>query len=138
MKTFYTIILFYLLINATNGQSFGTDKIITLDTSNSANKVFLSIAFNGWIYVGYNYNLVNSGFTGRLIEVSKDNGITWEVLFDAQFNPQNIIEFTSMVVAGTDTSNLKIFVTTRHHINQFWSGSLTVLKGTTGEVVPPS
>ena len=134
MKNLFTLILFVFLQIITYAQNFGTDRIASPDT-HSVNKAFISVAFNGWIYVAYNYNVVNSGFTGRVIEVSKDNGMSWEILFDHQFNPQNVIEFTSMIVAGTDTSNLRIFVTTRHHINQFWSGSLTVLKGTTGETV---
>ena len=136
MKNLFTLILFVFLQIITYAQNFGTDRIASPDT-HSVNKAFISVAFNGWIYVAYNYDVVNSGFTGRVIEVSKDNGMSWEILFDHQFNPQNVIKFTSMIVAGTDTSNLRIFVTASHHINQFSSGSLTVLKGTTGETITP-
>lgn len=136
IKISLTLLLFMISFNV-SAQSFGPDRIVSSDTTYDVNKSFISVAFNGWIYVAFNYNEIGTGFTGRVIKVSKDNGISWQTLLNVQTNPQNIVPFISMVVAGTDTTNLRIFTTATSHYNQYLSGFASVYDGLTGASITP-
>jgi len=64
----------------------------------------IDVAFNGWIYAAYN---TDSGYT---IRMSRDNGNTWLkidsfAVSGVTYSPVHI------AVAGTDTNNLRLFVT---------------------------
>jgi len=109
MKKSITLLLVILSIRVFS-QSFGPDKTVFLDSSYEVREQFLSVAFNGWIYNGFNYR--STPFQGYRVLVSADKGDNWTTLIDfsvpgaSGWYPQIV----DMLVAGTDTSNLRVFL----------------------------
>ena len=107
MKTSLLLLLTCLNISVF-AQSFGPDRTIFVDPDYEVREQFLSVAFNGWIYNAFNY--YSMPMTGYRVSVSKDNGNTWQTVIDfsvpgaSGWYPQ----IEDMLVAGTDTLNLRI------------------------------
>jgi hypothetical protein len=77
------------------------------DTLNERN-VKMTVAFNGWIYVAYSYPYgVNT--RGIQIRYSKDNGMNWLPFYTYALDEYDYSNF-DIVVAGTDTNNLSLFI----------------------------
>jgi hypothetical protein len=87
---------------------YSNDVIIMNDTVDQQ-RVRISVAFNGWIFAAINREDVVSNNGGITILRSKDNGLTWQTI-DSYF-PSNVrYPAFDMVVAGTDTTNLTVYL----------------------------
>lgn len=107
------ILLFFLLISyyTANAQNFGVDKICFDTTSVQVYDEYLQTAFNGWIFVGFNYyDMPNTGYK---VLKSVDNGVTWTTIIDYSVTPGSAYypQITKMIVAGSNTTNLRLFLT---------------------------
>lgn len=88
---------------------YTNDVIIHSATGFDQRRVRISVAFNGWLYAAY--STVDSTMTqgGITILSSRNNGITWNVI--DQYSPTNTrYPVLDIVVAGTDTNNLVLYV----------------------------
>lgn len=93
---------------------FANDIIIDNAPTINQRNVKLSVAFNGWVYTVFStFDSVNNagGFTFRS---SKDNGITWQTI-DSYSVPGVTYEAHDIVVAGTDTNNLTLYLVGIYH-----------------------
>ena len=113
---------------------FGKDIII--NNKQYQNQQYLAIcsAFNGWLYAGYSCKGGSNGDT-MAIMISKDSGITWSELFISALHlPHDIITKLSIVVAGNDISNIKIFLGIIHFDTVYnkKSGNIWRFNGETG------
>jgi len=129
MKRLFTLFTFLLLsfigLNAQTGfpggltvpsQSdksplFGFDTFINNQPQQNQRNIVICSAFNGWLYATYSYFDSNVFQDALTILRSKDNGVTWSVIFDAPFGSFHYgISKMSILVCGNDTSNIKLFV----------------------------
>ena len=103
MKRLFTLFTFLLLsfigLNAQTGfpggltvpsQSdksplFGFDTFINNQPQQNQRNIVICSAFNGWLYATYSYFDSNVFQDALTILRSKDNGVTWSVIFDAPF-----------------------------------------------------
>jgi hypothetical protein len=111
MNMKYFIPLLFAILNLhVYAQTFGPDKTIFLDSTYEVREQYLSVAFNGWIYNGFNYR--SAPYQGYRVLLSTDKGDNWTTLIDfsvpgaSGWYPQ----IADMLVAGTDTSNLRVFL----------------------------
>lgn len=72
--------------------------------------VKISAAFNGWLYSVFTTSNTTTGASGINISRSKNNGVSWTSIksFTAANTKYPAID---IVVAGTDTNNLTLFIT---------------------------
>jgi hypothetical protein len=89
--------------------AYANDIIIQNNPSISQRKVKLSVAFNGWLYSAYNTLDSANNAGGITIRSSKDNGVTWQTV-DSYTVPNIRYTAHDIVVAGTDTSNLTLYL----------------------------
>lgn len=77
-------------------------------------RVRISVAFNGWLYAAYSTydSTANSG--GITIRKSTDNGQTWSTM-DSYTVPDIRYTAHDIVVAGTDTNNLVLYLAGVNH-----------------------
>jgi hypothetical protein len=87
---------------------YSNDVIIQNDTVDQQ-RVRISVAFNGWIYAALNKEDVAADAGGISILRSKDNGLTWN-LIDSYMPAGYRYPAFDMVVAGTDTNNLVVYL----------------------------
>ncbi len=88
---------------------YTNDVIIDNNSAVDQRRVRLAVAFNGWLYVAFTTFDAASSTGGLTIKSSRDNGITWSVIYQAQtFDIQ--YPAIDIVVAGTDTNNLTLFL----------------------------
>jgi hypothetical protein len=94
--------------------AFSNDVIITNSSTIDQRHVRISVAFNGWLYAAYNTydSLTNSG--GITIRTSRDNGQTWSTI-DSYSVPNIRYPALDIVVAGTDTTNLRLYLAGVNH-----------------------
>jgi hypothetical protein len=88
---------------------FANDIIINNAPTQDQRRVRLSIAFNGWVYAAYNVIDPANNAIGLNIQMSRDSGTTWQMI-DQILSPNIGYTKFDIVVAGTDTNNLKLFV----------------------------
>lgn len=89
--------------------AYANDIIIENNSVINQRKVKLSVAFNGWIYAAYNTLDSANNFGGITIRSSRDNGVTWKTL--DSYSVLGIRYVThDIVVAGTDTTNLTLYL----------------------------
>jgi hypothetical protein len=96
---------------------YGNDIIIENNAGMDQDRVKLAVAYNGWLYAAYLTvdSAANKG--GITIMTSRDNGLTW-----SQIDAYSVadVRYTAMdlVVAGSDTSNMSLYVSAvRHNIS---------------------
>lgn len=126
MKTIFTLCAAFLTVmlmaqeNRTDQRiGWGTDKYaadVIIDNSPNIKqgKVKLAVAFNGWLYAAF--STVDSSLNAGGINIMKsvDNGYTWTIIDDYQ--PAGIrYEAYDIVVAGTDTNNLTLYLIGINH-----------------------
>lgn len=94
--------------------AYANDVIIENSPTISQRNVKLSVAFNGWLYAAFSTvdSLNNKG--GLTIRSSKDNGATWKTI-DAYLVTDIRYETHDIVVAGTDTNNLTLYMLGVNH-----------------------
>lgn len=90
------------------GQAFGPDVIIQPDTVNERN-VEIAAAFNGWLFSATSLESTASDMGGIAIRKSIDGGYTWTQI-DQYFVAGVRYETHDIVVTGTDTNNLSLFL----------------------------
>jgi hypothetical protein len=113
MKTLTCIIALLLAtftLDAQNGNraDFGSDETIHIKTSENQRNIRLGSAFNGWMYA-YTINDTVASKGGIYVGFSKDNGVTWNKFVTYQF-PNSRYPLTDLVVTGTDTAHLNVFL----------------------------
>lgn len=87
---------------------FSGDVPIFQNSSLNERNVRLTVAFNGWIYAAYSIK-DSTNSSGIKIMYSKDNGNSWNAFDSYLFNDITYPSF-DIVVAGTDTNNLSLFL----------------------------
>lgn len=109
MKNLFLIALILIGFNS-NSQTFGPDRIVYNNPNVEVHEIFLQTAFNGWIYAAFNY--YDMPYKGYRVDYSTDNGQSWQTVIDfsvpgaSAWYPQIV----NMLVAGTDTNNLHVFL----------------------------
>lgn len=88
---------------------FFNDVIIENNTSMDQRHVRISVAFNGWLYAAYNTVDTINGNGGITIRTSRDNGNTWNTIDSYSVSGIRYPAF-DIVVAGTDTNNMVLFL----------------------------
>lgn len=116
MKSIYLMILCAVcLLYSKTAVAYGNDVIINNQPGITHSEVDIDLAFNGWIYAAYSF--VDGTEGGIHIRRSKDDGQTWQTLDSYTVTNVRYPAF-DITVAGTDTNNLKVFVTgVNHNIN---------------------
>lgn len=92
---------------------FTSDVIIKNDTADQQ-KVRIAVAFNGWIFAAFNTEDAATNKGGITIRRSKDNGMTWNTI-DSYFPTGVRYPSLDIVVAGADTTDLKVFLVAVNH-----------------------
>ncbi len=135
MKTFavlYTLLTFlfadtlqahYLTPPADRSMSFSSDVAINNKPSENQRNVRSASAFNGWLYVAYTINDTSNKRGGIYVGFSKDHGLTWAKFVTYVFN-NSFYSMTDIAVAGTDTSNLDVYLA---GVNQNTAGTSSTL-----------
>jgi hypothetical protein len=122
MKKTITILLMCLTLCSVDLKAqtyFGSDVTIENNANYKQTSVKLSSAFNGWLYSAIQYSNNANDSNGVIIKYSKDKGFTWN-FFEGykEANSSAIFDDIEIVVAGTDTDNLQLYVTgIRHNIS---------------------
>ena len=113
-KIYLSSLCFCLLIfsNNAHAQLFGQDVKINPGALEAQNEVQIDVAFNGWIFALYNTQDSTGG--GLTLRKSIDNGATWTTVDHYSVVDVDYKQF-DMVVAGTDTNSLKVFVAGVYH-----------------------
>jgi hypothetical protein len=88
---------------------FAADQYIYNKPSENQENLHLASAFNGWLYAAYTVNDTLSHKGGISVRYSKDGGITWMHFLNYQYT-NSFYPLTGIVVAGTDTNNLSVFI----------------------------
>ena len=92
---------------------FGKDIVLQNLPERNQRLVSVCSAFNGWLYAVYSYisHTSYSDFGALVLLKSVDNGITWDVMWDAPYPLYNS-RFTCLdiIANGNSTSNLKIYI----------------------------
>ncbi|HEV7230351.1 MAG TPA: hypothetical protein VGO45_03420, partial [Bacteroidia bacterium] len=114
MKTLTSIIALFLAtftLAAQNGnrEEFASDETIHNKAAENQRNIRSGSAFNGWMYTAYTINDTMSGKGGIYVGFSKDNGITWNKFVTYQFS-NSYYPLTDLVVTGTDTAHLNVFL----------------------------
>jgi len=91
------------------GVLFSTDVIIHNKPSENQRSLRMASAFNGWLYVANTINDTSNQRGGIYVSFSKDNGATWTKFVTYVFN-NSFYALTDIVVTGTDTSHLDVFL----------------------------
>lgn len=92
---------------------YSNDIIIENNAPVDQRRVRLSVAFNGWLYAAYTtVDTSNNG--GITIRRSKDNGQNWTT-FSSYAYPNVRYEAFDLVVAGSDTNNLRLYLAGVNH-----------------------
>lgn len=114
MKKIYPffLMLFVFLANNLNAQ-FGQDVKINPQPTTNQKEVQIDVAFNGWVYAAYNF-IDSSGKGGICLRKSTDNGLTWTT-FDSYAVSDIRYEQFDLVVAGTDTNSLVVYLAGINH-----------------------
>lgn len=128
------------LCNYASGQvttSFGNDLIAHDDINYNDEISDLDVAFNGWLYLATSSRHVSPAGTDVVITMSKDSGLTWTYVSNTN-GAFNNISSVHIMVAGTDTNSLRVFVaqTGTDIGNVTETGNLTVFDGLSGTILP--
>jgi hypothetical protein len=88
---------------------YANDQTVYNSPNVNQRRARLSVAFNGWLYSACLIDSANSN--GIVIRRSKDNGYTW-ITIDQYLLPKtsSIYPTFDLIVTGTDTNNLKLFL----------------------------
>jgi hypothetical protein len=106
--TTHLTLLFFLLVFYSQAQ-LGPDVRIKLQPGIQQSKVKLDVAFNGWLYAAYStFDSINNA-GGINVCRSKDNGLTWTIMDSYTITNGRYTAF-DVVVTGTDTASLKLFL----------------------------
>ena len=95
--------------NKTESPQYFNDVIIENSALNQRN-VRISAAFNGWLYSAYSTYNTTSNSGGITFRRSKNGGVTWTTL-DSYLVTNVKYDVFDIVVVGTDTNNLTLFMT---------------------------
>jgi len=89
---------------------FGTDIVIHDQPDRNQRNVAICSAFNGWLYAIFPYFDNNANQDAITLLRSKDNGVSWSLLFDLTtgFFHSRTIKL-EILACGHDTTNLKVF-----------------------------
>lgn len=88
---------------------FTDDVVIHSTPAISQERVKLSVAFNGWLYAAYSTVDSANNAGGITILKSVDNGLSWTI-FDSYMPTETRYPAFDILVAGTDTSALKLYL----------------------------
>jgi hypothetical protein len=114
MKKQFLILGILLCCRSLSFGQFGADVIIANAPAINQRQVEITSAFNGWLYAAYTTvdSAANEG--GVDIKRSIDRGMTWQHI-DSYSISNFRYEDVDLVVAGTDTNNLTLFVAGINH-----------------------
>jgi hypothetical protein len=87
---------------------YGTDMVIDDQSTQDQRGNCLAVAFNGWIYAGHIINV--EGVYEWKIFISTDNGQNWATLVDQTIGTGWEVDKLDILVCGTSTADLKLFV----------------------------
>jgi hypothetical protein len=95
--------------DAGRNATFSTDVVVHNKTSENQRNLRMASAFNGWLYIANTINDTSNLRGGIYVSFSKDNGVTWKKFVTYVFN-NSFYSLTDIVVSGTDTSHLNVFL----------------------------
>lgn len=93
---------------------YSTDIVIESTPLIDQDNVRLSVAFNGWLYAAFSTVDIAMNKGGITILRSKDNGQTWQSMDSYSVSGIRYPTF-DIVVAGTDTNNLRLYLAGVNH-----------------------
>lgn len=91
--------------------AYSNDIILQNDPARNQRNLRMTVAFNGWLYAAY--TVTNSTMDSSRLAVvrSRDNGQNWYPMgLPASMVPGVDYKAVDLIVTGTDTNNLKLFV----------------------------
>ena len=90
---------------------FGFDTYVNDKPLQNQQNFVICSAFNGWLYAAYSYFDSSVNEAAATVLRSKDNGITWSMIFDETIGWAHT-SFTKLdiIAVGQDTANLKFFL----------------------------
>lgn len=110
MKNFVLVMIALFYSATSRSQTFGPDVTVFNDPNVEVRSNFIDVDFNNNIYIGFNY--YEMPFRGYRVLKTSDFGMTWQTLIDfsvpgaSGWYPQ----INDMLVAGTDSTNLRVFL----------------------------
>lgn len=114
MKKLLLILGILLFCEVSNFGQFGTDVIIGNTPAINQRQVEITSAFNGWLYAAYTTLDSAADQGGVVIKRSIDRGVTWQTI-DSYIVTGIRYEDVDILVAGTDTNNLMLYVAGINH-----------------------
>jgi hypothetical protein len=93
---------------------YATDIVINSTPDIDQRDVKLAVAFNGWLYAAYTKVDAGTNSGGITIMYSTDNGVNWSQ-FDSYMVPGYRYTAFDIVVAGTSTADLKLYLVGVNH-----------------------
>lgn len=94
--------------------NYANDVVINSSTTDNQRRVRLAVAFNGWLYAAFSTVDAAANAGGITIVSSRDNGQNW-FLIDS-YQPVDVrYPAHDLVVAGTDTNNLTLYMAGVRH-----------------------
>jgi Secretion system C-terminal sorting domain len=96
-------------VKSTKDVTFAGDVIIESTPTISQGKVKLSVAFNGWLYSAFSTFNSSTNSRGITIRKSTNNGASWTTIDSYTFTSTTYPSY-DIVVAGTDTNNLTLYL----------------------------
>jgi hypothetical protein len=89
--------------------NYSNDVVINSSTTDNQRRVRLAVAFNGWLYAAFSTAEAATNAGGITIVSSRDNGQNWSLVDSYQL--VNVrYPAHDLVVAGTDTNNLTLYM----------------------------
>ncbi|MFZ4521089.1 MAG: T9SS type A sorting domain-containing protein [Bacteroidales bacterium] len=100
--------------NLTRSVSFGQDIIMNNLPLQDQRNLAICSAPNGWLYASYSFDSIGDHYSAVIR--SKDNGLTWALLKNLNFNQSNLnVLKQDIMVCGIDSTDQKLFLTTVTH-----------------------
>jgi hypothetical protein len=145
MKPAYIILALFLallssslLASNTSIANFGTDIIAHYDQDLHDQNSTTAVAYNGWIYMAYSTSHSGPPGTDIYFVISKDSGLTWQPFPASITGTHNGAAVYDLIVAGTDTNNLRLYLAYYNFSVAFpYSfGGVAVFDGLSGNSLP--
>jgi hypothetical protein len=91
--------------------AYSNDIIINNDPIRSQRNLRMTVAFNGWLYAAYSVTNSTADSSRLAVVRSRDNGQNWYPMgLPTSMNAGVDYKAVDLIVTGTDTLNLKLFV----------------------------
>lgn len=114
---------------------FGFDTYINNQPLEDQKNIAICSAFNGWLYAVHSYFDKSVNEAAATFLRSKDNGITWSIIFDETIGwAHTAFTKLDLIAVGQDTANIKLFLgfCLFDSISTYHNGYVSRYNGNTG------